>query len=529
MSLFNSIIEEKLENKKTARYNSVSFFVSYIEFLGFIGRIEEIYFSFKVVDRIFIENNINELNEIGVYNRLKSLVDKIDNKNEYNIKRFIINEENIEQQVFNSITKFYNELKSKVATHEENLVLNYLLNLAIDNKVLIDNLNIKLVNYFANAKNCNNYRKDYCIFSVVDFCIKIDDVKFFTMRKQFYNHIQKIYSRIYKSPLLSSNQRLIYQECFSSKLKEKNNLKSMTNRKVAVCFSGLYRNHFESIKSIKDNIIDPLNADVFIHTWDEKSVWNGTGGTPTVMRLFGSAVNDIVPNEIKNIENLYKYLPSTFNKIKDPVFERWNGNEIKEILNPKSILLENQKDFEESLTNKENFKRARGSLNQLKMFYSIKKSFDLALESDDYDCIIRIRPDLLIKNKLSISDIENLENNIIYTGVTDVGLQDVEFILTSSMAYNFSNFVNKMFSYNVLSPYEDFPLYCSHTLLLAWMLENNYKQDSSLINRSLLNMSNKKVRIEGLNAAIDEDLTELSDEKKSELSLFVRYLKDNHC
>ena len=65
-------------------------------------------------------------------------------------------------------------------------------------------------------------------------------------------------------------------------------MESQSRFKVAICISGIYRNHINGIRKIKNNLIDPLGADVFIHTWDEKAIWLGNGGSPALSRLFDS-------------------------------------------------------------------------------------------------------------------------------------------------------------------------------------------------------------------------------------------------
>lgn len=529
MGLFNNLIEDKLKIKKNNRYTSVSNFSDYLAFLGYIGRIDEIYFSLRVIDKNYINNNKNDLLNFNAYKNLESLIKRVEEENTYDIKKYLLNTKCKEVEIFNLVSDFLATLKAKEASPEENFVLNFLLNILLLNRALNTDLGVSLIEYFWEVKNCNNYRRDYCIFSITDFFIESNDKPFFKLRDKFYNHIQKIYSQINKSSFLKTEDKSSYQSYINTKIRKINNLKSKTKSKVAVCVSGLYRNHNNSLESIKKNIIDPLNADVFIHTWDKKAIWNGIGGTALSGRLFGDNAKSLIPNEIINLNRMEYFLPETYSKIKNPISENWNGIEIKDILNPKKILIENESIIEDLIIDKENYMLLRGSLNQIKMFYGIKKSFDLALDFDDYDYIIRIRPDILVSNKISIEDIYNLDNNTIYTQVGEYGLQDFEFIVSSSMAYNLSKFINKMFDFNSLSPYEDFPLYDSHNLILAWLIEFNYSFDNDLFKRSLLNMSDRKISIEGLADALNKDFGKLSKDKKVKFSPFLKYLKNNYC
>lgn len=529
MGLFNNLIEDKLKIKKNNRYTSVSNFSDYLAFLGYIGRIDEIYISLRLTDKSYVDNNEIELLNFSTYKNLESLVVEIEEKDAYDIKKYLLETNYSEIDTLNLTSEFLAALANKEASHEENLVLNFLLNKTLSKNILGTDLGIRLVEYFWRAKNCNNYRKDYCIFSIVDFFIRKNSNEFFQLKKQYYNHIQKIYSQIQRSSFLVNEENNIYQTYFNSKIKNSNKLKSKTNNRVAVCISGLYRNHIEALENIKKNIVEPLNADVFIHTWDEKSIWTGNGGSPNIKKLLGDSATLLIPNDVDNLEKIQKILPKVYDIIQHPVNEKWDGTEVTNILKPKKILIENQEDFESSITDKADYLLARGSLNQIKMFYGIKKSFDLAFEAGDYDYIIRIRPDTAVNSKISIEDINGLNNNTIYTGVWLVGLFDADFVVASSVAYNLSSFIAKMFDFNALSPYEDFPLYDSHNLILAWLLEFNYYFDKPIFNRGLLSMSERKISIEGLAKALNEDFNNLSEDNKLKFLPFIQYLKTNYC
>lgn len=530
MNLFNNLIEDRLKIKKDNRCNSVADFADYLTFLGHIGRINDIYISLRILDKSYVDNNQSELVKNNVYKTLESLIKKIEVENTYDIKKYFLNEDHEGLEVYNSLSSFIDILKNKEATPEDNFILNFLLNTAITKNVLSTSLAIRLVEHFWNAKNSNSYRKDYCVFSIVDYCIRRNNLDFFKLLKQYCNHIHKIYSVIYNSSLLTSDEKLLYQTYFDVQIRKSNNLKSKTKNRVAVCVSGLYRNHTNALESIKKNIVEPLNADVFVHTWDEKAVWNGIAGNTRSDRLFGSNSTTLIPREIDDLKNMQKFLPETYSKIKDPISNAWDGNEITNILLPKKIIIENQKDFEDSLIDKENYTLARGNLNQIKMFYGIKQSFDLAFENGTYDYIIRIRPDILVENKLKTDDIEALSNTNLYAGFGGgYGIDDTTFVMSSSMAHNLSDFITKMFVFNCLSPYDDFPLYSAHNLFLSWLLESNYHLKTYLLKKRLLNMSDRKISIEGLTIAVEQDFNNLSDDNKVKFLPFIQYLKTNYC
>lgn len=529
MNFFKYLIKYKLKIKKDNKYKSVNDFTNYLTFLGYIGKIDEVYLSFRLLDKTYVDNNRSELIKYNVFNNLEYLVNKIENDNTYDIKKFFLCEEVSTIEIYNSITDFLSVLRDKEASHEENFVLNFLLNTALMNNSLSTDISINLVNHFWDAKNCNKHRKDYCIFSIVDFCISKNDREFFKLRKQFYNHIHKIYHQIYRSIIMDYDERFLYKNLINLKIKKINDLESQSRSKVAICISGIYRNHINGIKKIKNNLIDPLGADVFIHTWDEKAIWVGNGGSPALNRLFDSKARSLLPKSINNLSELQKKLPKTYDIIQHPISKKWDATEMTNILNPKKVLIQNQTDFEDSLVDKKNYVLSRGSLNQIKMFHGIKESFDLALNYSAYDYIIRIRPDTLISSKVSAQDIHSLENNVFYAGVGRVGPHDAHFTVSSSMAYSLTNLIGKMFDFNALSPYPEFPLYDSHNVLLAWLIESNYIMDEPFFKCNLLATSDRKIVVEGLANAIREDFNNLAENDKLAFLPFIKHLKNHYC
>lgn len=145
--------------------------------------------------------------------------------------------------------------------------------------------------------------------------------------------------------------------------------------KVAICLSGQTRNWKSSYDSIKNQIIEKYNADVFIHTW------NVCGKT-----IPHNFINDYSDNFDKIDYEFIKYY------------------------NPKKIKI----DWPEYDTFKQKINESR-FYNTLMMWYSINKSNELRKEYESennlkYDVIIRCRFDLFFKN----FEINNIDKNTIY-------------------------------------------------------------------------------------------------------------------
>lgn len=149
--------------------------------------------------------------------------------------------------------------------------------------------------------------------------------------------------------------------------------------KIALCLSGHIRNLEENYLSLKNNLLNFYDVDVFIHTWD----------------TYGWRVDGI---DITTQEDGFKgfdYYSGNINQIK-----------INEILKPKKMVIDNYKDFEsifveksKSYTNLRCPDKDRPS-NMASMWYKIMKCNELKKHYEEennfkYDIVIRTRPDLV--------------------------------------------------------------------------------------------------------------------------------------
>jgi hypothetical protein len=241
--------------------------------------------------------------------------------------------------------------------------------------------------------------------------------------------------------------------------------------KVAICLYGLPRGNVKSWKSIIDCIVKPLNADVFIHTWQKPASKN----THTSLKQPG-------------IFNLIKY------------FRYFNQN---------SSTLKCFKVDEQYLYTPEIVKTTWGKvyfsngLNNLTSIYNSSKLLDnVELNTGNYDLVIFTRPDIVYTKKIEFEMLLKKNFHIAHGGLfvksnNRYECEDLLMIFERNSLYIWNIILNKYRSqeylrndiYNILI-YEakvenkviaDFPikfldgLYISRPFDIVGRLKNKYK------------------------------------------------------
>lgn len=186
-------------------------------------------------------------------------------------------------------------------------------------------------------------------------------------------------------------------------------LKLNSKPRVALCISGQLRGHKNAFSSMRKQIVEPLNADVFVHTWSK----TGTGRTEgkKLHRFIPYSILASLPDRYQTFEFVRSAFPTMFEA--GEVSESVTQESLREVYRQKSGVIDEENDFEE---------RAKAlfgssvSINQLKMYYSMFCANKLAAEyaaanGFDYDIVIRARPDNIVENfKIDIDEIRATEN-----------------------------------------------------------------------------------------------------------------------
>ncbi len=142
--------------------------------------------------------------------------------------------------------------------------------------------------------------------------------------------------------------------------------------KVAVCFSGHMRTYDKTYQSLKLNLLDHYDTDIFIHTWSKSNNVRG--------KDFGKDDIDI-------------------------------EKEIKEIYKPKSLLIEPQKEFKLNFCECFNFARTNPH-NVFSKMYSMSCVGNLLKEYQlnndvQYDIVLSLRSDMEFLKPIKLIKEEN--------------------------------------------------------------------------------------------------------------------------
>lgn len=165
---------------------------------------------------------------------------------------------------------------------------------------------------------------------------------------------------------------------------------------IAVLVTGAIRgkNWLESLDFLKNQIINPLNADVFLFSWNKKMLWPSIRNRSNwVYRRIPEVYNN-TPEQIKNFNEFTKCFPNVYNKLSEDFSIPFSKDELEQLnVFFNDIYLEDEKSFIVC-------HQKCGELNNLhKMLYGRKIAFELMEKYEKrfqkkYDFVLIVRPDL---------------------------------------------------------------------------------------------------------------------------------------
>lgn len=174
------------------------------------------------------------------------------------------------------------------------------------------------------------------------------------------------------------NSRIPVVQPYIKTVKSQNATSDNKKVKTALCISGHLRTFEGNFKSVYDNIINRLDCDVFIHTWDKMGLQ-------------------------------WRFTDSNLHMIETEYLE----SRIKQLYNPKKLVIEK---YRQMPTTPIMFKKQidhRDVPGILSMFYKIEACNELKKQYENennfkYDCVIRFRGDLSMESPIPVDSNTNL-------------------------------------------------------------------------------------------------------------------------
>lgn len=176
--------------------------------------------------------------------------------------------------------------------------------------------------------------------------------------------------------------------------------------RVALCISGQMRGYLKAYPSVKKNIIDVFNPDVFIHTWDHIGMSNNLHRRalphPMTHYLSKKLIND--PSYFLSLFTHFSAQINSQSIVKE--------TDLRKLYNPKACVVEKSPPSEEyddffgfAVPSQMSKKQPRTMWSR-NLFYKIFKCNELKKDFEKqnnfkYDLVIRLRPDLSIGEVIS--------------------------------------------------------------------------------------------------------------------------------
>lgn len=304
--------------------------------------------------------------------------------------------------------------------------------------------------------------------------------------------------------------------------------------RVAVCMSGIYRCGSLAVESIYDNIIKPLEADVFLHSWSNMQDWPGLGGAGDewVLRAFNHEALSMCPDALRS-KNFFKTnFPKTFEKLNTPSYSSFDAAKLPPDINITKALLEDDSTAFQNAGIDINKFLSMDSPNQAKMLYGIQKVHELSAEYEKengfrYDYIVRCRPDVLLINKLDFSILDKLKSNQIAMEFTkEFGPQDQFWYGQRGAALTMASLWGASIESNSLSPFPMVQQMRAHNLVLGWMAYNDIQPAHTPIRRNM-NSVNSQASPPDFSAELTSDFNNEAKEfvDNQQFQEFFRYLQ----
>ena len=330
-----------------------------------------------------------------------------------------------------------------------------------------------------------------------------------------------------------------HYNCFSLSLSKSD------KPKVAIIVAGILRGFYQmNIHAIVNYLAKPLNADIFLFSWDEFATWHGLPNLANFSMRHFPEIKPLFPFDGAKLKNTF---PNTYKKLNKEHYEKLDKHYFDQWPEFVSIMLENQSNFENTIVhqinnkiyNRSNFESDEFktlSSNLLKMYYANHKAKELIIEHENknnfkYDYIIRIRPDTFPRN-IDLADLSKLRENEIACHSWSAGIDDKVYygrrneMMKYLSLYEYGKKDDFNFHINAFS--KPFFVESCHRTQLDWLLANNLVLRSSDLLNSFMQSYNNIFHISyfpDISETLKEDIKIIKQNKsisKYELDFCLR-------
>ncbi|MDY4399481.1 hypothetical protein [Helicobacter bilis] len=220
-------------------------------------------------------------------------------------------------------------------------------------------------------------------------------------------------------------------------------------KKFAICLYGILRgDYIATLEDIITNLAIPLNADVFLFTWDMQQVWPGLcGWTNWVMRMLEPTLHDEIPDEIAYHLNFHEFFPNTYKKLNTEYLAKLDKGDL-ESLQKKYPCFKHCEIVNQDSTDYEG--KTRGGAYHF--YYGIYRIIEMMKQYEvahniTYDFIFTLRNDGDIKyhqndREATLQELQECESNEIFDTL-DIGASNIsiygprDVMLSLASLYNF--------------------------------------------------------------------------------------------
>ena len=242
--------------------------------------------------------------------------------------------------------------------------------------------------------------------------------------------------------------------------------------RTAICISGELRSYDITAEELRHHIINPLNADVFIYSWDTIS---GTWKTRNASNIYNNFLVDDVRHEEpaetlkRNLEALY----SPISMVLEPFKEEYKNN-IENVSRPQELI--------------DDPNLSKWCQHDLAMFYTMYKCNELKKQYEQennfkYDLVIKIRTDIRFPHLGSLkASLQDMCKNTLWYWPKDhneahVVSDKFAFSTSEIMDYYSSVFtkLNEYWAEGIMVESTQVPKISEHTLWSHFHEKSNYE------------------------------------------------------